>query len=248
MHELGLLEDLLELPHQRVTSVSARIGDFEFHAADFSHLPTHCEVRRADAAMGFSQFSCRARPAIPRLQLRMQHEGMNLIRDGATSRWSGGAIRRTVPCRSRRIWWWPATAGIQPSGRPPVSIVQEFGVPIDVLWFRISRRAGDPEQVLGNINYGKALILINRGDYFQAGMIIRKGSFEQLKSDGLDAFREAIARIAPYLADRVGELAKLGSDQAADGADQPAAPVVSSGLAVHRRCRARHVAGGRCRN
>ena len=79
-------------------------------------------------------------------------------------------------------------------------------MPIDVLWFRISRRAGDPEQVLGNINYGKALILINRGDYFQAGLIIPKGSFEQTRREGLDVFRETIARIAPYLGDRVDEI------------------------------------------
>jgi 2-polyprenyl-6-methoxyphenol hydroxylase-like FAD-dependent oxidoreductase len=84
--------------------------------------------------------------------------------------------------------------------------VREFGVPIDVLWFRISRRSGDPEQVLGNVNYGKGLILIDRGDYFQAGLIIPKGSFEQTKSDGLDAFQQLIRRIAPYLGDRVGEL------------------------------------------
>jgi 2-polyprenyl-6-methoxyphenol hydroxylase-like FAD-dependent oxidoreductase len=79
-------------------------------------------------------------------------------------------------------------------------------VPIDVLWFRISRRAGDPEQVLGNVNYGKALILINRGDYFQSGLIIRKGSFDQIKRDGLHPFRETIRRIAPYLGDRADEL------------------------------------------
>jgi 2-polyprenyl-6-methoxyphenol hydroxylase-like FAD-dependent oxidoreductase len=84
--------------------------------------------------------------------------------------------------------------------------VQEYGVPIDVLWFRVPRRAGDPEQVLGNINYGKALILINRGDYFQAGLIIPKGSFEQMKQRGLSRFRETVALIAPYLRDRVGEL------------------------------------------
>ena len=47
--------------------------------------------------------------------------------------------------------------------------VIEFGVPIDVLWFRLSRKTADPEQLLGTINYGKALILINRGDYFQCG-------------------------------------------------------------------------------
>jgi 2-polyprenyl-6-methoxyphenol hydroxylase-like FAD-dependent oxidoreductase len=84
--------------------------------------------------------------------------------------------------------------------------VQEFGVPIDVLWFRISRRPHDPQQVLGNINYGKALILINRGDYFQAGLIIRKGTLDQIKAGGLDALRENIAQIAPYVRDRVDEI------------------------------------------
>jgi 2-polyprenyl-6-methoxyphenol hydroxylase-like FAD-dependent oxidoreductase len=59
---------------------------------------------------------------------------------------------------------------------------------------------------LGNINYGKALILINRGDYFQAGLIIRKGTIERIKAEGLDALRRNIAQIAPYLRDRLGEI------------------------------------------
>jgi 2-polyprenyl-6-methoxyphenol hydroxylase-like FAD-dependent oxidoreductase len=84
--------------------------------------------------------------------------------------------------------------------------VEEFGVPIDVLWFRISRHAQDPDQVLGTVNYGRALILINRGDYFQAGLIIRKGTFDEIQAAGLDAFRATIMRIAPYLADRAGEI------------------------------------------
>src|SRR5205823_14551112 len=82
----------------------------------------------------------------------------------------------------------------------------EFGVHMDVLWFRIGRRTDDPEQLFGNINYGRALVLINRGDYFQAGLIIRKDSFEEIKTAGMEAFREMIARIAPYLADRVHAL------------------------------------------
>jgi 2-polyprenyl-6-methoxyphenol hydroxylase-like FAD-dependent oxidoreductase len=57
-----------------------------------------------------------------------------------------------------------------------------------------------------DINYGKALVLINRGDYFQAGLIIEKGSFDQIKRAGLEAFREDIAKIAPFLGDRVQEL------------------------------------------
>jgi 2-polyprenyl-6-methoxyphenol hydroxylase-like FAD-dependent oxidoreductase len=82
----------------------------------------------------------------------------------------------------------------------------EFGVPIDVLWFRIARHKDDPEQLFGNINYGRALVLINRGDYFQAGLIIRKDSFEDIIRAGIEAFRSTIGQIAPYLRDRVHEL------------------------------------------
>jgi 2-polyprenyl-6-methoxyphenol hydroxylase-like FAD-dependent oxidoreductase len=70
----------------------------------------------------------------------------------------------------------------------------------------LSRRENDPDQLLGNVNYGKVLILLNRGDYFQAGMLIRKGSFDQVQNLGLESFRESVRRIAPYLGDRVEEL------------------------------------------
>ena len=84
--------------------------------------------------------------------------------------------------------------------------VIELGVPIDVLWFHISRKNTDPEMSLGNVNYGKVLVLINRSEYFQAGLIIPKGSFEQLRQNGLAAFQQEISRIAPWLGDRVSEL------------------------------------------
>jgi 2-polyprenyl-6-methoxyphenol hydroxylase-like FAD-dependent oxidoreductase len=84
--------------------------------------------------------------------------------------------------------------------------VMEFGVPIDVLWFRISRHSHDPQQLFGNINYGRALVLLDRDEYFQAGLIIRKGSFAEIQSQGLERFRQVIREIAPYLGDRVEEL------------------------------------------
>jgi len=84
--------------------------------------------------------------------------------------------------------------------------VIESGVPIDVLWFRLNRNTEDPEQLLGNINYGKALILINRGDYFQAGLIIQKGSFERIKETGINGLRDVLLKIAPFLGGRVQEL------------------------------------------
>ena len=105
------------------------------------------------------------------------------------------------------LTWWLHVTDATPTMRQAAQLpLREFGVPIDVLWFRISRRPGDPEQLLGNVNYGHVLILINRGEYFQAGLLIRKGSFGELKADGLDAFRKRITRIAPYLSEHVQEL------------------------------------------
>jgi 2-polyprenyl-6-methoxyphenol hydroxylase-like FAD-dependent oxidoreductase len=205
MYELGLLEDFLKLPHQKVTSAGARFGDFVFRAADFRHLPTRCKFIALMPQWDFLNFLSDRAKRFPRFQLRMQYEGVNLIRAGqrvagVEARSPEGPVQiqadLVVACDGRNSTLRQA-AGLE---------VQEFGVPIDVLWFRISRRAGDPEQVLGNVNFGKVLILINRGDYFQSGLIIPKGSFEQTKRAGLSVLRETIARIAPYLRDRVGEL------------------------------------------
>jgi 2-polyprenyl-6-methoxyphenol hydroxylase-like FAD-dependent oxidoreductase len=205
MHELGLLEDFLKLPHQELSSVGARVGDFVFRAADFRHLPTRCRFVALMPQWDFLNFLSDRAKRFPGFQLWMKHEGVGLIRDGAgivgvEARAPEGPVQiradLVVACDGRHSTMRQA-AGLE---------VQEFGVPIDVLWFHISRQASDPEQALGNINYGRLLILINRGDYFQAGLIIRKGSFEQTKRDGLEALRATIARIAPYLGDRVHEL------------------------------------------
>ena len=205
MHELGLLQGLLQLPHQRVTSVSALIGDYSFAAADFRLVPTICKFTALMPQWDFLNFLSERARRFDAFELRMRHEGTGLIRDG--ERIVGVDVRSpdgpleieadlVVACDGRH-------SAMRQSARLPL---QEFGVPVDVLWFRMSREPHDPEQVLGDINFGKALVLINRGNYFQAGLIIRKGTFEQIKAEGLDAFRQTVAQIAPYLDDRVGEI------------------------------------------
>ncbi len=205
MDELGLLEDFLKLPHQELSSVSARVGDFVFRAADFRHLPTRCKFVALMPQWDFLNFlSDRAR-RFPRFELRMKHEGLALISEGA--RVIGVEVRTPEGLAEIRADLVVACDGRHSTMRPAAGLeVLEFGVPIDVLWFHISRQPGDPEQALGNINYGRLLVLINRGEYFQAGLIIRKDSFEQTKREGLEALRETVARIAPHLADRVHEL------------------------------------------
>jgi 2-polyprenyl-6-methoxyphenol hydroxylase-like FAD-dependent oxidoreductase len=205
MYELGILDDFLKLPHQELTSAGGVFGGYRFTAAVTTRLPTHCKFIALMPQWDFLNFLAGKAKEFPGFTLRMQNEAVDLIRDGGRIR---GVVANTpeglaeiradlvVGCDGRHSRTREA-AGFE---------VLEFGVPIDVLWFRVSRHRGDPEQVLGNVSYGRVLILINRGDYFQAGLVIRKGSFEEIKQQGLDEFRQTLLRIAPYLGDRVEEV------------------------------------------
>jgi 2-polyprenyl-6-methoxyphenol hydroxylase-like FAD-dependent oxidoreductase len=205
LRELGLLEQFLSLPHQRVTSAGAIIGDTNFEFADFTHVPARCKFVALMPQWDFLNFlSDRAR-ALPSFELLMQHEVKDLM-------WAGNRVSGVLAQTGSLTVRIHADLVVGCDGRHSVTRgaagleLIDHGVPIDVLWFRISRRPGDPAQVLGHVNFGKALILIDRADYFQAGLIIEKGSYERIKSRGLDALRADIRKIAPFLGERVDEL------------------------------------------
>lgn len=208
MHELGILDEFLKLPHQELTSVGGVYGDFPFKAADFRHVPTHSKFVALMPQWDFLDFLSAQAKKFPTFDLRTEHEAVGLIEEGG--RVTG--VRVQTPHGKTEI---RADLVIGCDGRHSLTRqaagfdVREIGVPIDVLWFRISRTANDPDEVLGNVNYGKLLILINRGDYFQAGLLIEKGSFEALKRDGLRAFQDTVRQIAPYLGNRVEELKNM---------------------------------------
>ncbi len=84
--------------------------------------------------------------------------------------------------------------------------VIDSGAPIDVLWFRIPKQPADPPQAFGFIGAGQFMVLIDRAEYWQCAYVIRKGSFDERKTRGLEAFRDEIAQCAPFLADRVSEI------------------------------------------
>jgi 2-polyprenyl-6-methoxyphenol hydroxylase-like FAD-dependent oxidoreductase len=205
LSELGLLRELLDLPHEEVASLGVIIGDSKFDVADFSHVPVTCKFVALMPQWDFLNFLAGHAKRFPSFQLLMQHEAVDLLREG--ERIAGVVARnegRDVQVRADLV---VGCDGRHSVTRTAAGLeVIEHGVPIDVLWFRISRQSDDPAQVLGNVNYGKVLILINRSDYFQAGLIIAKGSYDGIQSRGLAAFRADIRRIAPFLGERVNEL------------------------------------------
>lgn len=205
LHELGLLDDFLTLPHQKVHQLVARVGDTNVPIADFTHLPTRCGFIAFIPQWDFLNFLAERAGRFPSFALRMQAEVTGLVED--SGRVAG--VRATVPGGSLEV---RAALVVGADGRHSVLRkqagleVDEFGAPMDVLWFRLSRSPDDPGQAMGQFSGGRILIMLNRGEYWQVGYVIPKGSLDDLRAAGLDAFRDTLSAVAPFLANRVREL------------------------------------------
>jgi 2-polyprenyl-6-methoxyphenol hydroxylase-like FAD-dependent oxidoreductase len=206
MYELGLLDQFLARPHEEVRSFTMVIGGQPFPVAQIDRVPTHCKFVAVMPQWDFLNFLAAEAAKLPTFRLLMQHEVVGLIADdrgrviGARANTPAGPIdiraALTVACDGRH-------STCRADAELPI---RETGVPIDVLWFRLPRRATDPSNVIGNINYGTLAVLINRNDYFQCAFIIKKDSFAEVQRHGLPAFRASIAKLVPFLTDRVDTL------------------------------------------
>jgi len=206
MHELGLLDAFLARPHSEVRTLAAQIGDESFQVADFSHLPTRAKFVAFMPQWDFLDFLADHAKRMPKFRLMQRIEATDLLRDadrvtGVTTHGPDGVQRidaeLVIACDGRHSTIRDA-AGFQ---------IVDRGAPMDVLWLRISKRPSDPGQTLGRIEAGRVFIMLDRNDYWQCAYVIAKGGIDEVHARGLDAFRADIARLAPYLRDRVGELA-----------------------------------------
>ncbi|HVJ51550.1 MAG TPA: FAD-dependent oxidoreductase [Aliidongia sp.] len=201
MHELGLLDAFLERPHDELHRIGAQIGDQKVKVADFTHLPTRCKYVAFMPQWEFLNFFAEAGNRYPHFHLLMEHEATGLIEE------NGQVVGVRCGERAIRAYLTVAADGRHSTLRAAAGlIVEDSGAPIDVLWFRLSRRETDPGQTLGRIVSGRMMVTLDRGDYWQCAYVIRKGSLDALKERGIDSFRADVAQLAPYLEDRVGEL------------------------------------------
>jgi 2-polyprenyl-6-methoxyphenol hydroxylase-like FAD-dependent oxidoreductase len=208
MHELGVLDELLRLPHQRMVKGTARFGERVLRMADFSRLRTRCGFIALMPQWDFLDFlSSRARK-FPGFRLRMGTEVTGLLFDGdhvvgVKARGPGGGL---LEVRANLVI---GADGRRSTVRTFAGLeVIDSGAPIDVLWFRVTRRSDDPPDAVGtyHVSAGQFMVLINRDAYWQCAYVIRKGSFPQRQQHGLETFRRDVARCVPFLADRIDEI------------------------------------------
>jgi 2-polyprenyl-6-methoxyphenol hydroxylase-like FAD-dependent oxidoreductase len=206
MHELGILERLLERPHQKVFRLRGMIEDEVVTIADFSHVPTRCRYIALMPQWDFLDFLWREGARYPGFHLHMRAEATGLLRDadritGVSASTPDGPLEvvadLVVGADGRR-------STIRQQAALPV---EDLGAPMDVLWFGLPRKASDPEDTMGRFVAGRIFVMIDRGDAWQFGLVIAKGTIEDVRAAGLEAFRAEIVRMAPFVADRVGLIA-----------------------------------------
>ncbi|HEY1309973.1 MAG TPA: FAD-dependent oxidoreductase, partial [Pseudolabrys sp.] len=195
MHELGLLDEFLKLPHSKVDHVSMQIGADTVNFQLFG-LPTVCKFIALMPQWDFLNFLAKHGKEYAAFDLRMRAEATDLIEEdgrviGLRANTDEGEVEinadLVVGCDGRhsRV---RECAGFKSD---------DLGAPMDVMWFRIPRRHSDGSEIAGHIERGRMMIMLDRDDYWQCAYVIPKDSVEEVKSQGLDKFRAMAAEMAP---------------------------------------------------
>jgi 2-polyprenyl-6-methoxyphenol hydroxylase-like FAD-dependent oxidoreductase len=206
MYELGILNEFLKRQHQEVRELAAQVGSETVVIADLRHLPTRCKFVGLMPQWDFLDFVKEQASRYETFHLKMQAEVSDLVIEN-------GAVKGVQAKTPEGVLEVRAPLTIGADGRHSVVRrkanlkVIDIGAPMDVMWIRLSRHEDDRAMsAFGHADKGKILVLINRDKYWQCAFVIPKGEAENIKKRGLEAFRQEIAGLEPFLSDRVSEL------------------------------------------
>ncbi|WGD48779.1 FAD-dependent oxidoreductase [Bradyrhizobium sp. CB1650] len=205
MDELGLIDGFLKLPHQRLQKMDGLFGGTHVRIADLNRLHTKYPFIAFMPQWDFLNFLREAGARFASLKVMMSTEAVDLIRRGETI----AGVRATTPERPLDI---EADLTIACDGRHSIVReraglkVEEIGAPMDVLWFRVGRRADGTENLFARIEPGKMMVTFDRGDYWQCAYVIAKGQYEAVKARGLQALLDDVVRMAPVLRSGIGDV------------------------------------------
>jgi 2-polyprenyl-6-methoxyphenol hydroxylase-like FAD-dependent oxidoreductase len=206
MHELRWLDDFLKLPHQKAAVLTAQFGSLTAPVVDFTHLPTRCKFIALMPQWDFLNFLADRATRYPTFTLKMRAEVTGLVEEAGRV----VGVRATTPEGPLEV---RADLVVAADGRASIVraraglAVETLGAPMDVLWFRLTRAQTDSDQTMFIARAGRILVMIDRGEHWQCAYVIAKGTLDEIRAKGLPAFRDSVAALAPFVRDRVGEIA-----------------------------------------
>ena len=206
MDELDLIDGFLALPHRKTPRLQVMLDQGTFTLGDFARTRARYPYIAFIPQWDFLDFITDRAAEEPGFELRRNAEALEVVQEGGAVT----GLRYRTPdgqVREVRAQLTVAADGRTSDLRRSAGLAtRDFGAPMDVLWFRLSRRPSDPEDTFGRVTTGRFLALIDRGDHWQIAYVIPKGTAERVRAGRLDEFRATLAAILPFLADRVDEV------------------------------------------
>lgn len=200
LDEIGLRERFEQLPQRRVDHLSGIIGGRPQPLVDFRGLEPYAYLALVPQ-WDFLDMLADAGREHPGFDLRMRHKATGLVR--GNDRVAGIRVEGPDGGYELRADLVVACDGRSSAVRASAGLrATEYGAPMDVLWFRMPRRQDDPQDTFGIVDRGHMMVLLNRNDYWQTAFLVPKGGDTALRARPIDALRDAVAGLAPFLADR----------------------------------------------
>jgi 2-polyprenyl-6-methoxyphenol hydroxylase-like FAD-dependent oxidoreductase len=188
-HELGLLDELLRRPHNKVEQLGARIAGQFMRIADFRRLPVAAPFIALMPQWEFLDFVAQAAHRYPGFELRQSCAGESLLEE--KGRVVGVRTSAGNEARARLVIASDGRDSHFRAGLPQ----RVIGAPMDVFWFRLPKRAQPENASMGVFDAGLIFVLIDRGEYWQCAFVFPKGGADRLRSQGLDAFKTRVRAV-----------------------------------------------------
>ena len=191
LDQLGMLQRFLERPHNQVDTAQLRLAGRDWTIGDLSHLDTPAPFIAMMPQWDFLDFLRDEARAFPGFRLEMEAPVESFIEE--QGRVAGVRLRDGRELRASLTIAADGRTSIVRSMLP----VEDLGAPIDVFWFRVGKTSREAGALRGNVERGRILVMIDRGDYWQCAFVIPKGAAEAYQARGIDAIREEVAAAAP---------------------------------------------------
>ncbi|MEV1177439.1 FAD-dependent oxidoreductase [Nonomuraea sp. NPDC049784] len=205
LDELGLAEEFLKIPHRKAYGLSMVTDAGDISLASLRGMPGKYDYIAWVPQWDFLKLITSAAGRYPGFRLLMNAEAYDLIREGRTVR--GLRYRDESGEHEIRADLTVAADGRHSTLRERAGLVpEELGAPMDVVWFRLPRHPSDRDDAFLRISSGRMMVAINRKSYWQLAFLIPKGGFDELVRQGIEALREPVASLLPWLADRIGQI------------------------------------------
>jgi 2-polyprenyl-6-methoxyphenol hydroxylase-like FAD-dependent oxidoreductase len=191
LDQLGMLQRFLKRPHNQVDTAQLRLAGRDWTIGDLSHLDTPAPFIAMMPQWDFLDFLRDEARAFPDFRLELEAPVEGFIEE--QGRVAGVWLRDGRELRASLTIAADGRTSIVRSMLP----VEDLGAPIDVFWFRVGKTSREAGALRGNVERGRILVMIDRGDYWQCAFVIPKGAAEAYQARGIDAIREEVAAAAP---------------------------------------------------